>query len=108
VSETPATGSTGNGSTRRTLPDCRAPQRHEPQSHHLSKACFFNGYGTAASGCRDVLEDSPDRLTAPWRDKQLQYTWLRADTRISGRSLACARLYIGDIRYRPGHACASG
>jgi 2-haloacid dehalogenase len=27
---------------------------------------------------RDVLGDDLDRLTALWRDKQLQYTWLRA------------------------------
>ncbi len=48
------------------------------------KACVFDAYGTlfdfaaAAKGCRDVLGDDIDRLTAIWRDKQLQYTWLRA------------------------------
>jgi 2-haloacid dehalogenase len=48
------------------------------------KACVFDAYGTlfdfasAAKGCRDVLGDDADRLTALWRDKQLQYTWLRA------------------------------
>ena len=48
------------------------------------KACVFDAYGTlfdfaaAAKGCRDVLGDDVDRLTALWRDKQLQYTWLRA------------------------------
>ena len=48
------------------------------------KACVFDAYGTlfdfaaAAKGCRDVLGDSIDKLTALWRDKQLQYTWLRA------------------------------
>jgi 2-haloacid dehalogenase len=47
------------------------------------KACVFDAYGTlfdfaaAAKGCRDVLGDDIDRLTAIWRDKQLQYTWLR-------------------------------
>jgi len=47
-------------------------------------ACVFDAYGTlfdfgsAAKGCRDVLGDGIDRLTALWRDKQLQYTWLRA------------------------------
>src|SRR5919201_4475890 len=47
-------------------------------------ACVFDAYGTlfdfaaAAKGCRDVLGDEIDRLTAVWRDKQLQYTWLRA------------------------------
>jgi 2-haloacid dehalogenase len=48
------------------------------------KACVFDAYGTlfdyasAAAGCRDALGDRLDRLTALWRDKQLQYTWLRA------------------------------
>jgi len=48
------------------------------------KACVFDAYGTlfdfasAAKGCRDVLGDAIDKLTALWRDKQLQYTWLRA------------------------------
>src|SRR5215471_589159 len=48
------------------------------------QACVFDAYGTlfdfaaAARGCRDVLGDSIDKLTALWRDKQLQYTWLRA------------------------------
>ena len=48
------------------------------------RACVFDAYGTlfdfasAAKGCRDVLGDGIDKLTALWRDKQLQYTWLRA------------------------------
>jgi 2-haloacid dehalogenase len=48
------------------------------------KACVFDAYGTlfdfasAARACRDELGDRGDRLTALWRDKQLQYTWLRA------------------------------
>jgi 2-haloacid dehalogenase len=48
------------------------------------KACVFDAYGTlfdfaaAAKGCRDLLGDRIDKLTALWRDKQLQYTWLRA------------------------------
>lgn len=52
------------------------------------RACVFDAYGTlfdyasAAAGCRDVLGDKLERLTALWRDKQLQYTWLRA---IQGR-----------------------
>jgi 2-haloacid dehalogenase len=47
------------------------------------RACVFDAYGTlfdyasAAAGCRDLLGDKLDRLTALWRDKQLQYTWLR-------------------------------
>lgn len=48
------------------------------------KACVFDAYGTlfdfaaAARRCRDELGDSAERLTALWRDKQMQYTWLRA------------------------------
>src|SRR5580704_14889596 len=48
------------------------------------KACLFDAYGTlfdfaaAARGCRDVLGADVDRLAALWRDKQLQYTWLRS------------------------------
>jgi 2-haloacid dehalogenase len=48
------------------------------------QACVFDAYGTlfdfasAARGCVDVLGEGVDRFTALWRDKQLQYTWLRA------------------------------
>jgi 2-haloacid dehalogenase len=48
------------------------------------EACVFDAYGTlfdfasAANSCRAALGDKADRLTALWRDKQLQYTWLRA------------------------------
>src|ERR1700756_2985105 len=48
------------------------------------KACVFDAYGTlfdfaaSARGCRDVLGADTDKLTALWRDKQLQYTWLRS------------------------------
>jgi 2-haloacid dehalogenase len=48
------------------------------------RACLFDAYGTlfdfaaAARACRDVLGADVDRLTALWRDKQLQYTWLRS------------------------------
>ena len=47
-------------------------------------ACVFDAYGTlfdyasAAATCRDVLGDKFTALTALWRDKQLQYTWLRS------------------------------
>jgi 2-haloacid dehalogenase len=47
------------------------------------KACVFDAYGTlfdfasAAKRCRDVLGDDVDKLSALWRDKQLQYSWLR-------------------------------
>jgi 2-haloacid dehalogenase len=63
---------------------------HEMSSEPLAgvKACVFDAYGTlfdyasAAARCRDVLGDRLERLSALWRDKQLQYTWLRA---IQGR-----------------------
>ena len=48
------------------------------------EACVFDAYGTlfdfssAARACEDLPRDAADRLTALWRDKQLQYTWLRA------------------------------
>jgi 2-haloacid dehalogenase len=48
------------------------------------EACVFDAYGTlfdyasAAARCRDQLGDKLDALNALWRDKQLQYTWLRA------------------------------
>jgi len=48
------------------------------------RACVFDAYGTlfdfasAAASCRDVLGDRCDRLTVLWRDKQLQYAWLRS------------------------------
>ncbi len=47
------------------------------------RACVFDAYGTlfdfaaAAAGCRDALGDKTGGLTSLWRDKQLQYTWLR-------------------------------
>jgi 2-haloacid dehalogenase len=47
------------------------------------RACVFDAYGTlfdfgsAAASCADVLGDKTGPLTALWRDKQLQYTWLR-------------------------------
>jgi 2-haloacid dehalogenase len=48
------------------------------------RACVFDAYGTlfdyasAAARCQDVLGDRISPLTALWRDKQLQYAWLRA------------------------------
>ena len=48
------------------------------------RACVFDAYGTvfdfasAAGSCRDVLGERAGALTALWRDKQLQYTWLRS------------------------------
>jgi 2-haloacid dehalogenase len=51
-------------------------------------ACVFDAYGTlfdvatAAARCREALGGAAERLAALWRDKQLQYTWLRA---VAGR-----------------------
>jgi 2-haloacid dehalogenase len=48
------------------------------------KACVFDAYGTlfdfasAARACPELPGEAADRLTALWRDKQVQYTWLRA------------------------------
>src|ERR1700719_1952056 len=48
------------------------------------RACVFDAYGTlfdfasAARACADVLGDAVERVSVLWRDKQLQYTWLRA------------------------------
>ncbi len=55
-------------------------------NHPLSgvNACVFDAYGTlfdfasAARSCTDVLGDATEPLSALWREKQLQYTWLRA------------------------------
>ena len=47
-------------------------------------ACVFDAYGTlfdfasAAARATDVPEDKRAALTTLWRDKQLQYTWLRS------------------------------
>ncbi len=47
-------------------------------------ACVFDAYGTvfdhasAAACCPDVPAALRDRLSALWREKQLQYSWLRA------------------------------
>ena len=47
-------------------------------------ACVFDAYGTifdfasAAARCAEIPEDKRAALTNLWRDKQLQYTWLRS------------------------------
>ena len=47
------------------------------------EACVFDAYGTlfdfnsATARCRDVLGDRADELSALWRTKQINYTWLR-------------------------------
>src|SRR5579883_1851140 len=48
------------------------------------EACVFDAYGTlfdfnsAVAACRDSLGERGAALSGAWRDKQLQYTWLRA------------------------------
>jgi 2-haloacid dehalogenase len=48
------------------------------------RACVFDAYGTifdyasVAARRKDALGDAVDRLNSLWREKQLQYTWLRA------------------------------
>jgi 2-haloacid dehalogenase len=47
------------------------------------RACVFDAYGTifdfasAAARCQELPEQQRAALTSIWRDKQLQYTWLR-------------------------------
>jgi 2-haloacid dehalogenase len=47
------------------------------------RACVFDAYGTlfdlasVTARCEDELGDKVKPLAALWRDKQLQYTWLR-------------------------------
>src|ERR1700741_4438789 len=75
------------------------------------EACVFDAYGTlfdfaaAARGCRDVLGADADKLTALWRDKQLQYTWLALVCRPLRGFLAGdgrgPRLRAGTARGRP-------
>jgi 2-haloacid dehalogenase len=56
-----------------------------PASAFLSgiRACAFDAYGvlfdfaSAAGRCRDLLGERLEPLNVLWRDKQLQYTWLR-------------------------------
>ena len=48
------------------------------------RACVFDAYGTvfdfasAAACCTEIPEDKRVALTTLWRDKQVQYTWLRS------------------------------
>lgn len=47
-------------------------------------ACVFDAYGTlfdvsaAAARCRGEIGESWERLSALWRQKQVEYTWLRS------------------------------
>ena len=48
------------------------------------EGCVFDAYGTlfdfnaAAAHCRADLGEHADALSKLWREKQLQYTWLRS------------------------------
>ncbi len=59
----------------RTLPD--------PDLNGV-KACVFDAYGTlfdvfsVAAGVRTAVGDKAEAVTAMWRQKQLEYTWLRS------------------------------
>ena len=72
------------------------------------RACVFDAYGTlfdyasAAARCGDVLGNSLAGLNALWREKQLQYSWLRglqgrhADFwRVTGDALDFAMATLG-------------
>jgi len=61
---------------------------------HGIRACVFDAYGTlfdvaaAARTCSGELGEKSGALSSLWREKQLQYTWLRdyrAGTRTSGK-----------------------
>lgn len=48
------------------------------------RACVFDAYGTlfdfgsAVARCADIPDEKRTELVTLWRDKQLQYTWLRS------------------------------
>jgi 2-haloacid dehalogenase len=56
---------------------------HKPVFRDI-KACVFDAYGTlfdfnsAAGKYRDRFRDVADQVSALWRTKQLEYTWLRS------------------------------
>lgn len=81
------------------------------------RACVFDAYGTlfdtasAAQHCADALRDAAPRLAETWRDKQLQYSWLRTVQgrhgdfwQVTGDALGVALATIGiadaDLRER--------
>src|SRR5271154_1568265 len=79
------------------------------------RVCVFDAYGTvldfasAAARCEAIEQDRRAALTALWRDKQLQYSWLRslqgryADFwQVTGDALdyALETLCLGDARLR--------
>lgn len=71
-------------------------------------ACVFDAYGTlydfnsAAARCRARLGGKADELSALWRQKQLQYSWLRSLMgayapfwQVTGEALAVAMQALG-------------
>ncbi|MGH8517240.1 MAG: haloacid dehalogenase type II [Panacagrimonas sp.] len=78
-------------------------------------ACVFDAYGTlldfnsAASQAQDVLGDRAATLSALWRTKQLEYTWLRSlmgayvpFVEVTGEALdyALATMGVADAAFR--------
>ena len=67
-----------------SLPSIQTDAEHKANRLQGIRACVFDAYGTlfdfasAATRCQEVPGEHATRLTALWRDKQLQYTWLRA------------------------------
>ncbi len=71
-------------------------------------ACVFDAYGTlfdvnaAAAQCRDALGGKADELSVLWRNRQLEYTWLRslmqeyvAFWQVTGDGLDYALAFLG-------------
>ena len=67
-----------------TMPTAKTTEHEQLGPLRGVRACVFDAYstlfdfGSAAKQCRDALGDHIERLTKLWRDKQLEYTWLRA------------------------------
>ena len=65
-------------------------------------ACVFDAYGTlfdvhsAAARCRDGLGAEADAFSALWRQKQLEYTWLRS---LMGRHADFAEVTAQSLDY---------
>lgn len=61
-----------------------ADMSEKPSKLDGIKGCVFDAYGTlldvgaAARGCEDALGDKVVPLAEIWRQKQLEYTWLRS------------------------------
>lgn len=66
------------------------------------RACVFDAYGTlfdyasAAARCGDVLGDKVAPLSALWREKQLQYTWLRS---LQGRYVSFSQVTADALEF---------